>query len=243
MKEFKYALGVSFPIFCAYLFLGVAYGVMMTAAGFSPLWSILSSVVVYAGSGQILLVSLLKQGVPLLTVAVLTFFINARHLFYGLGMIERYRSMGWRYPYMIFSMTDETYSILCSIEHPADIDGKRADFLISLLDQSYWILGSAIGSIAGSVFGDELTGIEFSATAFFLVVVVDQWRKFPSKIPVFTGIIASIVFYLTLGPERMLIPALSVSLVTLMLLRDRVQIRLKKRQEEIFQEYREVAKR
>ncbi|MCR5715739.1 MAG: AzlC family ABC transporter permease [Lachnospiraceae bacterium] len=241
MNEIKYAAKISFPILCAYVFLGIAYGVMMTSAGYSPLWSILSSIVIYAGSGQILMVSLLKAGTPLLSVAVMTFFINARHLFYGLGMIERYRTMGWRYPYMVFSMTDETYSILCSVEHPAGINRVRADFLIALFDHSYWILGSAIGSIAGTLFAENLSGIEFSATAFFLVVVVDQWRKFPSRIPVMTGILSAVVFYFLLGPDQMLIPALSASLVVLVILRDRVQYQLKKRQDEIYRTHREVS--
>ena len=227
MKEVRFALKQSFPIFFTYVFLGIAFGVMMGEIGYGPLASTLSAVFIYAGSMQIVMVSLLKAGAPLYTVALMTLFVNGRHLFYGVGLIDRYRKAGWRYPYLVFALTDETYSIVCSAQYPDDIDRSRADFLISLFNQSYWVLGCFLGGVAGRLMPTEyLTGIDFSATAFFVVVVVNQLRSCPSKIPVLTGFISGLGFLLVLGPDRFLIPALSVAVICLILLRNPVQRKL-----------------
>ena len=231
MKEFRFALKQTFPIFFTYIFIGIAFGMMMSGAGYSTLASVLSAVFIYAGSMQIVMVSLLQAGAGLGTVALMTLFINGRHLFYGVGMIERFRGMGARYPYMVFALTDETYSILCSVETPEELDRKKSDFLIALLNQSYWILGCFLGGCAGTLLPFDMTGIDFSATAFFLVVVLDQLRKYPSKIPALVGLISGVGFLLVLGPDAFLIPALSVALITLVLLRDVVDPRMEARHE------------
>lgn len=219
-KEFQFALKNSIAIFFAYLFLGIAFGMLMNEAGYSTLTSTLSAVFIYAGSMQIIMVPMLHAGSPLYMLAIMTFFVNARHIFYGIGFIDRFRKMGWRYPYMIFSLTDETYSILCSIQYPEEIDPDNAAFLISLLNQSYWILGCFTGSCVGRFLPLDMSGIEFSATAFFLVVVINQLKQYKSKIPVLTGFVSALIFYLILGADYFLIPALSVSLITLVILRD-----------------------
>ena len=226
MKEFKFALKQTFPILFTYVFLGIAFGMMMTEAGYSTLVSVICAVVIFAGSMQIAMVALLQAGTPLLMVAVMTLFINGRHLFYGVGLIDRFRKMGWRYPYMVFALTDETYSILCSCQYPDDIDRNNADFFIALLNQSYWVLGCFIGGIAGTYLPFDFTGIDFSATAFFLVVVITQLQQCKSKIPTVVGFISSIVFLLLLGPDRFLIPSLSVSMITLAMMRDIVSRRM-----------------
>lgn len=226
MRELRFAFKQTVPIFFTYLFIGIAFGIMMTEAGYSPVLSVLSAVFVYAGSMQIVMVSLLRSGASLLLIAVMTFFINGRHIFYGLGFIDRFRSMGWKYPYMIYSLTDETYSILCSVQYEEGIDPRRADFFIALINHSYWIFGCFLGGVAGRVFPWDMTGIDFSATAFFLIVVMEQWKQNPSKLPFFTGLASAVVFYICLGPEWFLIPALSVSMVTLVLLRDRITLQM-----------------
>ncbi|MCR5763436.1 MAG: AzlC family ABC transporter permease [Treponema sp.] len=228
MNELKFALKVTFPIFFAYLFLGIAFGILMTDAGFSFFTSIVCSVFIYAGSLQIVMVSLLKAGTPLIIVAVMSFFINGRHIFYGLGFIKRFRESGWRYPYLVFSLTDETYSILCSVDYPKFINRSKTDFLISLFDQSYWILGTVLGACVGNFLPFDMKGIDFSATAFFLIVVINQLQKYKSKIPAFVGILSSVLFYFIFGPEYFLIPALSASLIALIILRDFVNIRMSK---------------
>ena len=223
MSNLRFAFRQTIPIFFTYLFIGTAFGIMMTEAGYGPFWSVLSSLFTFAGSLQIVMVSLLRAGVPLLTVAVMTLFINGRHIFYGIGLIERFRRMGWRMPYMVFALTDETYSILCSLRYEEGVDPIRADFLIALLNQCYWVFGTLIGSVAGKLLPFDMRGIDFSATAFFLVVVVDQWRRSGSKLPSIVGICSALIFYLLLGPDRFLIPALAVGTVLLVILRDRIE--------------------
>lgn len=223
MRNLRFAFRQTIPIFFTYLFIGTAFGIMMTEAGYGPFWSVLSSLFTFAGSLQIVMVSLLRAGVPLVTVAVMTLFINGRHIFYGLGFIERFRRMGWRMPYMVFALTDETYSILCSVRYEEGVDPIRADFFIALLNHCYWVLGTLIGSVAGKLLPFDMRGIDFSATAFFLVVVVDQWRRSGSKLPSIVGICSALIFYLLLGPDRFLIPALAVGTVLLVILRDRIE--------------------
>ena len=222
MKEFRHALKQTFPILFTYIFIGIALGLMMSDAGYSTLTSVLCAVFIYAGSMQIVMVSLLQAGASLLTITVMTLFINGRHLFYGVGLIERFRKMGPRYPYMVFSLTDETYSILCSTEYPEGLDTQKCDFLTALINHCYWIAGCLIGGMMGHMLPFDMQGIDFSATAFFLVVVIDQLKKVPSKIPALTGLVSAVVFLLLLGPDYFLIPALSVSMITLVVLRDTV---------------------
>ncbi len=219
MKELRFAVLQTIPVFFTYLFIGIAFGVLMDEAGFSAVWTVLAPVLIYAGSAQLVMVPMLAAGTSLLTLAVTVFFINARHVFYGVAFLERFRGMGARYPYMVFSLTDETYSILCSVQWPEGLDQKRASFLIALLDQCYWIFGCAIGACVGSLLKLDLRGIDFSATAFFLVVVVNQWRQSENHLPAAVGLVSAVALRLLLGAERFLIPALLLSLMALLLTR------------------------
>ena len=219
MKELRFAVPQTIPVFFTYLFIGIAFGVLMDEAGFSAVWTVLAPVLIYAGSAQLVMVPMLAAGTSLLTLAVTVFFINARHVFYGIAFLERFRGMGARYPYMVFSLTDETYSILCSVQWPEGLDQKRASFLIALLDQCYWVFGCAIGACGGSLLKLDLRGIDFSATAFFLVVVVNQWRQSENHLPAAVGLVSAVALRLLLGAERFLIPALLLSLMALLLTR------------------------
>ena len=145
-REITYALRRTVPVACGYIFLGMAFGILLSEAGYGPAWALASSLFVYAGSMQFVMVSLLAAGAPLYTVAVTTFLVNARHIFYGLGFIEKYRGMGRRFPYMVFSLTDETYSVLCSMDPPDGLDWNDCAFYVSLFDQFYWVLGSVLGA-------------------------------------------------------------------------------------------------
>lgn len=225
MKSLRFALKQIVPILFSYLFVGLAFGILMHESGYSPFWTILSSVFIYAGSMQIVMVSLMDGGVSLLMVALMTIFINGRHVFYGIGFVEKFRAMGWKYPYMAFAMTDETYSILCSIKYPDSINVQKVDFYIMLSCHLLWIISSTLGAMAGEFLPLDMTGIDFSATAFFVTVVVNQWRSFGSRIPVITGFFASIFFFFLLGPDKFIMPALSVSLVILVVMRDRIAIK------------------
>ena len=223
MKEIKFAFKQVVPIVFTYIFVGIAFGILMSDAGYSWLWTLLASFFIYAGSMQIVIVTLLSSGAALYTVALMTFFINVRHIFYGVGFVDRFRSMGWRYPYMVLTLTDEVYSILCSAEYPDDIDRKRTDFFISLMSHMTWVISSVAGAVLGRIIPYDMTGIDFSCTAFFVVVCVNQWQRSGSHIPALTGLISAVVFYFLLGPDSFLLPALSVSLIVLVLLRGPVE--------------------
>ncbi len=223
MKELRFALRQTVPIFFTYLFIGIAFGILMSDAGYSVALCTASAVFIYAGSMQLVMVPMMTSGASLLTLGLMTLIINARHIFYGLGFIERFRAMGWRCPYMILSLTDETYSILCSVQVPPDLNEVRATFLIALLNHLYWIFGCFLGACAGRVLQFDMRGIDFAATAFFLVVVVNQWRQHRSKLPFLTAAVCALCFLLLLGRDSFLIPTLACALVMLVLLRGRIE--------------------
>ena len=219
MKELRFALRSTVPIFFTYLFIGIAFGILMTDAGYSVALTAASSLFIYAGSMQLVMVPMMASGASLLSLALMALFINARHIFYGIGFIEKFRRMGWRRVYMILTLTDETYSILCSAKYGEGLDEGRAAFLIAMLNHLYWILGSVAGACAGRFLPFDMRGIEFSATAFFLVVVVNQWRQYRTKLPFLTAGVCALGFYLLLGKEYFLIPTLVTCLAALLLLR------------------------
>lgn len=225
MKEFRFAVKNTIPIFFTYLFIGIAFGILMSDAGYSILLTTASSLFIFAGSMQLVMVPMMTSGASLPSLALMTFFINARHIFYGIGFIEKFRRMGWRYPYMILTLTDETYSVLCSVQYETDLDEDKAAFLIAMLDHLYWVFGSFLGACAGQFLQFDMRGIEFSATAFFLVVVVNQWQQYRSKLPFITATVCALGFFLFLGKEYFLIPTMITCLAALVLLRKPIETR------------------
>lgn len=225
MKEFRFAVKNTIPIFFTYLFIGIAFGILMSDAGYSVLLTTASSFFIFAGSMQLVMVPMMTSEATLPSIALMAFFINARHIFYGIGFIEKFRRMGWRYPYMILTLTDETYSVLCSVQYESDLDEDKAAFLIAMLDHLYWVFGSFMGACAGQFLQFDMRGIEFSATAFFLVVVVNQWRQHCSKLPFFTAAVCALGFFLLLGKEYFLIPTMITCLAVLILLRKPIETR------------------
>lgn len=223
MREFQFAVKTTIPIFFTYLFLGIAFGVLMSDAGYSVPLSAASALFIFAGSVQLVMVPMMKSGASLSALALMTFFLNARHIFYGIGFIEKFRRMGWRGAYTTLALTDETYSILCSTRYEPGLDEDQAAFLIALLDHLYWIFGCSVGACAGHFLPFDMRGIEFSATAFFLVVVVNQWRQHRSRSPFLIGIIGAMGFYLLLGREYFLIPTLLGCLGALIALREPIE--------------------
>lgn len=212
----KYALKKSLPVLFGYLFLGSAFGIMLYDAGYNWIWAVLISVVVFAGSGQFLLVSLLSSAASIPTVAMMTLFINSRHMFYGLSLIDKFKAGGWRYPFMIFTLTDETYSVNISIHSvPENVDEPRARFLIGELDHSYWIAGSVIGSLLGQNLPIDFTGIDFSMTALFTVIFVDLIVDTKNKICGTVGLFCAFVCLMLFGADRFLLPALILTVVLL----------------------------
>jgi 4-azaleucine resistance transporter AzlC len=206
----------------SYIFVGIAFGILINDIGYSSLWAFLAGVFIYAGSMQIVMVSLMTAGLPLHMIAIMTFFINARHIFYGIGFVDKFRQMGWKYPYMILTITDETYSVLCSIKYPDNMDEQKVDFYIALTCHLLWVFSCTAGALIGQLITVDMTGIEFSATAFFVVVCVNQWRQFSSHIPAIAGFASAIVFYMLLGADSFILPALSVSMIVLVIMKDAI---------------------
>ena len=207
-KAFRPAFTATIPVLCGYLFIGFAFGVMLRDIGFGSIWSFFCSLSIYAGSGQYLLVSLLAAKASLVTVAVMTLLLNCRHIFYGLSFLETFHEMGRRKWYMIFSLTDETYSVVCSGGVPEGVDRKKYYFWVSLLNQLYWIAGGVAGALLGSVLPFDTTGIDFSMTALFLVVMTEQWKASRDHTPALVGLGVSLVCLLVFGSSDFLIPSM-----------------------------------
>jgi len=219
VRELRFAIKNTIPIFFTYLFIGIAFGVLTVDAGYSVLLSVASAFFIYAGSMQLVMIPMMTSGASLIALALMTIFINARHIFYGISFVERFRKMGWRGVYMVLTLTDETYSILCSVQYEPGLDENRATFYIALLNHLYWIFGCLVGACAGRLLPFDMTGIDFSATAFFLVVVINQWRQYRTRLPFLTAATCALGFYLLLGKDYFLIPTLLACLIALLLLR------------------------
>ena len=221
MRELRFALKRTAPFLLSYLFIGVAFGIMMTEAGYAPVWSALSAAFIYAGSMQIVMVPLIAAGAPLYALALMALFINARHMFYGLGFVDKFRRAGgWKYPYMALTLTDEAYSALCALDPPEGIDEEKASLMMLASCHGIWILSCTLGAVSGDILPFDLTGIDFAATAFFATVVVDQWRRAQSHVPALVGGASALIFLFTLGPDKFILPALALGTVALAAMKD-----------------------
>ncbi len=198
----------SLPVMAGYVVLGTGFGIVLSARGYGILWAAAMSIFIYAGSMQYLAVDLLSGGAGLITAAVTTLMVNARHLFYGISMIDKYKDTGRYKPYLIFALTDETYSLNCAGVPQGIEDGPRYFFLVSLFNQCYWVLGSVLGAALASVLPFSTEGIDFSLTALFVTVFVEQWKSAEDHIPAVIGVAASVLCLLAFGPGNFLIPTM-----------------------------------
>lgn len=222
-KTLSAAFPTTIPVLMGYLAIGLAFGLMLQSAGYGVGWAFLMSLTIYAGSGQYLGVSLLATGADLPQVAFLTLMINFRHLVYGLSMLEKFRGMGRRKLYMIFSLTDETYALLSSAKAPAGVDEHDFYFTIAWMNHSYWIAGSVLGSVLGAALGFDTTGVDFAMTALFLVIAVGQWKAAGSHLPALLGAAATLASLLVVGKDDMLLPALGIIVLVLTLMRSNLE--------------------
>ena len=204
-----------------YVVLGTGFGILLRNAGYGVLWAAAMSLLIYAGSMQYVGVSLLAGGASVLTTLLTTFMVNARHLFYSISMVDTYKDAGRYKPYMIFALTDETYSLLCDGKAPEGADPNTYQFLVSLFNQSYWVAGSVIGSLLGSVLPFSTAGIEFSMTALFIASFTEQWLTTRDHIPALTGLLSTLLCLVIFGKDRFLIPAMLLITLVLTLLRRR----------------------
>ena len=205
------------PVMTGYLFLGFGFGIILQQNGYGVLWALAMSLFIYAGSMQYVGVSLLTGGVSLLTAAVTTLMVNARHLFYGISMVDAYKGTGKRKPYLIFALTDETFSLV-SQGAPEKTDRNCYFFLVSLFNQCYWVIGSALGSLAGKLPVD-FTGIDFALTALFITIFVEQWLTTKNHFPALVGVISAALCLILFGADRFLIPTMAVIAAILILYR------------------------
>lgn len=201
------------PVLTGYLVLGAAYGILMDSKGFGLFWILLASIFVYAGSMQFVAVTLLTAGFDPIGAFLMTLAVNARHIFYGISMLKQYRGLGNIKPYLIFSLTDETFSIVCSAKVPENIDRKWFYFFVSLLDHSYWITGSLIGGVLGSMLNFNTMGIDFVLTALFVVIMINQWQSTKNHIPAMIGVVSAIVCRLLFGADSFIIPTMILIIV------------------------------
>ncbi len=204
----KKAFIATLPVMAGYSVLSMGFGILLRSKGYGVGWALSMSGFIYAGSMQYLAIDLLTGGVSLITAALTTLMVNARHLFYGISMIDKYKNTSWKKPYLIFALTDEVYSLNCG-DLPKDIDNPSLYyFLVSLFNQSYWVIGSVIGSLLGSVIPFNTEGIDFTLTALFVTVFVEQWKSTKNHIPALTGIISSVLCILIFGADKFLIPSM-----------------------------------
>ena len=207
-----------------YIVLGIGFGILLRGAGYGLGWAFAMSLLIYAGSMQFVGVSLLAGGASILTTALTTVMVNARHLFYSISMIGRYQNAKYK-PYLIFALTDETYSILSDGLAPEGADPDLYRFLLSLFDQCWWVTGSVLGSLLGAVIPFSTEGIEFSMTALFIASFTQQWLTTKEHIPALTGLLSTLACLIVFGPERFLIPAMLLITLILSLLRPRLDKR------------------
>ena len=213
----KTAFLASVPVMAGYVVLGTGFGILLSSKGYGPLWSLAMSLFIYAGSMQYLAVDLLTGGATLITAALTTLMVNARHLFYGISMIGKYKDTGKCKPYLIFALTDETYSLNCGALPEGVIDASTYYFLVSLFNHSYWVAGSLLGGLLGYVIPFNTEGIDFALTALFVTVFVEQWLSTKDHIPALIGVFSSVVCLMFFGADSFLIPTMALITVLLAL--------------------------
>lgn len=208
IKTAKTAFLDTIPVMTGYLFLGIGFGIIMQQNGFGLGWAAAMSLFIYAGSMQYVGVGLLTGGSGLVTAALATLLVNARHLFYGISMINAYKGTGKKKPYLIFALTDETYSLVSREQLPQGVERNAYFFLVSLFDQCYWVAGTVLGSLAGSLIPMNFEGIDFALTALFVTIFVEQWLSSKDHFPAIVGVVSAVVCLLLFGPDTFLIPTM-----------------------------------
>ena len=203
------------PVMTGYIFLGIGFGILLDEKGYGIGWSFAMALFLYAGSAQYLLAGLLASHASVLSAAIATLLLNARHLFYGISMLEDYRSTGKAKPYLIFSLTDETYSLVSQNQPPAGMGRRTYCLLVSVFNHIYWITGCVLGSLAGAALPAVPAGVEFVLTALFVTMFVEQWLSHKDHRPALIGVMSTLLCLLIFGKELFLIP--SMALIALLL--------------------------
>lgn len=227
------------PVMTGYVFIGITYGILMRTSGFPSWLPVLTAFIIYTGSMEFLLVEILSSSFNPLSALATALMVGARHIFYGISMLSKYRGTGWKKFYLIYTTSDETFAVNYSAEIPEGIDKGWYYFWVSLLNQMYWVAGSAIGSICGGFITISIEGLDFVMTAMFIVILMSQWVKDGTRartlisdhIPELTGIFSAIVCLLIFGPDNFIIPTMIMMLAILLAARRPLEKHLKEKEE------------
>ncbi len=220
-KLFRSALVATLPVLTGYLVLGFGFGIILKSNGYSLLLAPAMSALIYAGSMQYVAIGLFTGGASLLTVFLTTVMVNARHLFYGISMLEKYKHTGLKKPYLIFALTDETYSLVCHDDPRIPKQDRHTYYLlVSLLNHAYWVIGSVLGAAAHSLVSFNSEGIDFALTALFLTVFLEQWLTAERHHPAVIGVAVSVICLILFGGEHFLIPTMLIIALLLCLLKE-----------------------
>lgn len=220
-KAFKAALPYTLPICVGFLFLGMSYGFLMRSKGFSFIYPMLMSLFIFAGSMEFLTVNLLLSAFNPLYAFFLTLMVNARHLFYGISMLEKYKNTGWKKFYLIYGMCDESFTINCTVTPPPEVDKGWFMFFVTLLNHLYWVTGATLGALLGYVVHFDTTGIEFVMTALFVVMFINQWEENREHGPALIGLGCSLLCLLLFGADNFILPAMALIILCFTLNRKR----------------------
>lgn len=210
------ALPATIPVMTGYLCLGMAYGVLMATSGYGPLWSLAASLLIFAGSMQYVGISLLTAPFDPIQAFFIAIMVNARHVFYGLSLLDKYRGLGWARAVLIPTLTDETYSLVSTLEPPPGVAPRSYYLCVSLLDYSYWVTGSVLGGVIGGLITFDTTGMDFALTALFVVLFLEQWKKKENRSAGLIGLGCTAVSLLVFGADRLVIPAMVLILGVLL---------------------------
>ena len=210
------AFPATVPVLTGYLCLGIAYGVLMRTAGYGLGWAVLLSILCYAGSMEFVTVTLLTSVFDPVQALIMSILVNARHCFYGLSILEKYKGTGWARPFLIFGLTDETFSLVSTLDPPAGVERRDFYFWITLLDYLYWLTGSAIGNLLGGVLPFDSTGMDFALTALFVVLFLEQWKKKENRPAGIIGLVCTAASLAAFGPDNLVIPAMVLMLAVLL---------------------------
>ena len=221
-REVSAALRASLPVMVTFLVLGSGYGILMQKHGFGPVWSLLSGIIIFSGTVQFVSISMLGSA-SVLMAALTAFMVSARHSFFSISMISRYRSEGKRKWYLFYALCDESYAILSNEEVPDGVNVSAYRLLVTLFDQSSWVIGSFLGGWAGTLLAFDSTGIDFAMTALFTTVFIQQWIDSKCHIPAVLGVAATLICRLVFGRDYFLIPAMVIIVTVLLIMRKKIE--------------------
>lgn len=214
-KALKAAFPYTIPIFAGFWFLGLAYGIYMNVSGFSFVYPMIMSLVIFGGSLEFVVVSMLLSPFAPVQTLVMTLLIQARHLFYGISMLEKFKNMGWKKFYLIFGMCDETFSINYTADIPKDVDRGWFMFFVTLLNHFYWVSGATIGGMLGSLIHFDTDGISFVMTSMFVVIFMEQWMKEKHHISAYIGLLVSAACLILFGADSFMLPTMAAIIALL----------------------------